>query len=297
MNAARERVAAEDSEDFEAFRQRVVDNNKALAHLLSEHALDALVTFDARITGAVGQEAVSLLYYVFAHYCSRKQNEPHLLFEEIAAGGNTMEVPEFILMVQQMLPQAATVLSTADIIFILHHTKAHSVPVPWQPRWGAAGDGNHTDVKFDEWLCALVRIAVVAYGPHRQPPSSHQTDSHTTEGASGTRHKHHDPPAPCPAPPLPAASGVLPLPTGPAQTNQASGFSGLDCVTALAVDMGLGCNKRAMHAKLLTQHRMSKVYARCMRTIYTVHALCTHCVRTVHALCTHCVRTVYALCT
>ena len=71
----------------------------------------------------------------------------------------------------------------------------------------------------------------------------------------------------------------------------------MDCVTALAVDMGLGCNKRAMHAKLLTQHRMSKVYARCMRTIYTVHALCTHCVRTVHALCTHCVRTVYALCT
>ena len=48
----------------------------------------------------------------------------------------------------------------------------------------------------------------------------------------------------------------------------------MDCVTALAVDMGLGCNQRAMHAKLLTQHRMSKVYARCMRTICTVYALC-----------------------
>jgi len=60
---------------LQAFKRRVDDNNKTLALQLLTYSLDTLVTYDARICGAVGDHEASVLYYIFMHYCQRKAND------------------------------------------------------------------------------------------------------------------------------------------------------------------------------------------------------------------------------
>ena len=188
-----------ESEEFVAFKECVRVNNLSLLHTLPEACLDPLVAFDGSIWGLVHRKD-SMLFQIFSKYCSRKYNIKDLLFEEIVEAGITMELAEFMTFLQEMLPRAAAVLSTNDLLFIMHHSKhkqCRPVPVPWNPKWGrrdAVGTGS--DVKFDEWLCALVRVAITVYGP----PSS------SDKGFSSSA------PASKPVIPLPARDSVMPAP-------------------------------------------------------------------------------------
>lgn len=48
-----------------------------------KYSLDTLVTYDARICGAVGDQELSVLYYIFMHYCQRKANDKN----QVMSGG------------------------------------------------------------------------------------------------------------------------------------------------------------------------------------------------------------------
>ena len=74
---------------MQAFKRRVDDNNKTLALQLLTYALDTLVTYDARICGAVGDHEASVLHYIFLHYCKRKANDKNQVHAYIRAACQT----------------------------------------------------------------------------------------------------------------------------------------------------------------------------------------------------------------
>ena len=150
----------------------------------------------------------------------------------------------------------AAKISIADMKFLIHHTKQKPLPVAWQARWGKRGHGNLCDIKFDEWLCTLVRIAVVVFGPPSKPdPIREEADE--AGAAAGGDHL-----------PQPYLDGRLPPPPHAVGRVKGEGQGGgegdggemspSDCVYALALEMGLGSGMREMHARLLALHRSSR---------------------------------------
>jgi hypothetical protein len=74
-------------------------NNLSVAYLLPGYGLEPHIYFDGRMCGVVNERR-SILEEIFNTYSQRKYNAKDLHFDQIARSNHTMELAEFVCMLQ-----------------------------------------------------------------------------------------------------------------------------------------------------------------------------------------------------
>ncbi|EKX55189.1 hypothetical protein GUITHDRAFT_131449 [Guillardia theta CCMP2712] len=169
VELARKNFVAEDSWEFENFKKEVRAREPELLACMKRHRFHLLTLYDSTICGQI-KENGSILYFIFKYYCGRQTLEGSAItFDDIASSEVTMNPAEFLHFVREMIPSAQ--ISMKDIAWLIHHTKQLPTAISWDARWGHEVECDIHHVSYSQWLCALVRLALVCF-PREDPLDS-----------------------------------------------------------------------------------------------------------------------------